>query len=70
MIDRARIACNHRNMNIQSLIGTPIEQVERALVLATLEACNGNKTAAARLLGISIRTMYYKLERYQGQRAA
>ena len=55
---------------IELLIGTPIEQVERGLILATLESCNGNKTAAARVLGISIRTMYYKLERYQGQRVA
>lgn len=28
-----------------------------------LERCNGNKTQAARYLGISIRTLYYRLER-------
>lgn len=57
-------------MNIKSLIGKPIEKVERALILATLESCGGNKTAAARMLGVSVKTMYNKLARYQGAGAA
>ena len=57
-------------MNIKPLIGKPIEKVERALILATLESCGGNKTAAARMLGVSVKTMYNKLERYNGKPVA
>ena len=40
------------------------EAWERELLRQILEECGGNKTAAARRLGISIRTLYNKLERY------
>ena len=39
---------------------------ERRLILATLEECGGNKDRAARLLGISLKTLYNKLNRYRG----
>lgn len=38
-----------------------LSQVERAAILATLEECNGNRTHAARKLGISRRALIYKL---------
>ena len=46
---------------------TKIADVERAHVRAVLEAFDGNKTLAARSLGISRRTMYNFLER-EGER--
>ncbi|MBI4511054.1 MAG: sigma-54-dependent Fis family transcriptional regulator [Deltaproteobacteria bacterium] len=46
-------------------IGTPIEDVEREVILRTLEAHRGNKTAAAETLGISRRSIYNKLAVYQ-----
>ena len=56
-------------MNIQRLIGTPMAEVERALILATLESCGDNKTEAAKLLGLSVRTMHYKIKRYAAGKA-
>lgn len=43
----------------------PLTQVERAHILKVLAANNGNKRAAARQLGISLRTLYYRLEEYK-----
>jgi two-component system response regulator AtoC len=42
----------------------PIEEVERRYILRVLQAVSGNKTAAARVLGIERKTLYRKLERY------
>jgi len=44
-------------------IGTPMEEVERRLIHETLRHTGGDKTLAARLLGIAARTIYRKLER-------
>jgi two-component system response regulator RegA len=42
-----------------------LEEMEREHILAALARCEGNRTAAAAALGISRRTLYYKLEEYQ-----
>ncbi|WP_019401580.1 MULTISPECIES: helix-turn-helix domain-containing protein [unclassified Chelatococcus] len=47
-----------------ALVGQPMAVVERELILATLVYCNGNRTHAARMLGISIRTLRNKLADY------
>ena len=44
-------------------IGTPLEEVERRVLHETLRHTGGDKTMAARLLGIAARTIYRKLER-------
>ena len=41
-----------------------VEELERKLILRSLGAANDNKAEAARLLGISERTLWYKLKRY------
>ena len=41
-----------------------VEQFERKLILRALAAANDNKSQAARLLGVSERTLWYKLKRY------
>ncbi|NMO16999.1 sigma-54-dependent Fis family transcriptional regulator [Pyxidicoccus fallax] len=46
-------------------IGTPMEEVERRVIHETLRHTRGDKTLAARLLGIAARTIYRKLEREQ-----
>lgn len=42
--------------------------VERGLLLATLERTGGNRTEAARRLGISVRTVYNKINSYRRSR--
>ena len=48
----------------ESLVGLPVADVERDLILATLRHTDGNRTHAANVLGISIRTMRNKLREY------
>ncbi|MBI5496886.1 MAG: sigma-54-dependent Fis family transcriptional regulator [Deltaproteobacteria bacterium] len=42
-------------------VGTPMADVERQVIRATLARCNDDKALAARLLGISVRTIYRRL---------
>jgi len=48
-----------------ALVGRRMEDVERALILETLSHCLGNRTRAAEMLGISIRTLRNKLHEYR-----
>lgn len=52
---------------IAALVGRRMEEVERELILETLGRCLGNRTRAAEILGISIRTLRNKLAEYRGQ---
>jgi two-component system response regulator FlrC len=45
--------------------GSSVSDMERKLIITTLEQTNGNRTHAARLLGISIRTLRNKLREYR-----
>lgn len=47
------------------LVGKTVAQVERDLIIDTLKHCLGNRTHAATILGISIRTLRNKLNQYQ-----
>jgi len=44
--------------------GLTLREVEQEHILRTLHAVNGNRTRAARLLGISLRCLQYKLKSY------
>lgn len=46
-------------------VGTTVEQAERNLILKTLEATGHNKTRAAEILGISLKTLHNKLKKYR-----
>ena len=45
--------------------GTSLDEAEKRLILKTLETTGGNKTRAAEILGISVRTLHNKLHRYR-----
>src|SRR6266702_1964689 len=45
-------------------VGTTVEEAEKLLILKTLEAINNNKTRAAEILGISLKTLHNKLKEY------
>lgn len=47
-----------------SLVGRTVADVERDLIIDTLQHCLGNRTHAANILGISIRTLRNKLKQY------
>lgn len=49
----------------KSLVGQTVNSVEKDLILNTLEHCLGNRTKAANILGISIRTLRNKLKAYE-----
>jgi DNA-binding NtrC family response regulator len=46
-------------------VGTPIEEVERQMIIRTLQKTSNNKTRAAELLGISLKTLHNKLRLYR-----
>lgn len=48
----------------QTLVGRTVADVEQNLILETLDHCLGNRTHAANILGISIRTLRNKLKAY------
>ncbi|MEJ2120802.1 MAG: sigma-54 dependent transcriptional regulator [Alphaproteobacteria bacterium] len=50
-----------------AMVGRTVADVERDLILNTLEHCLGNRTHAANILGISIRTLRNKLKLYTDQ---
>jgi two-component system response regulator HydG len=52
---------------LQLPIGSTMEAIEREVILRTLEANRGNKTATAEVLGISRRSIYNKLAEYEAQ---
>ena len=49
---------------VPMLIGSTVEAIERELVLQTLARCDGNRTRAARVLGVSVRTLRNKIRQY------
>jgi DNA-binding NtrC family response regulator len=48
----------------RALVGRTVAEVERELILDTLDHTLGNRTHAANILGISIRTLRNKLNEY------
>ena len=51
-------------------VGSTLDEVERELIGRTIEFAAGNKTQAARMLGLGVRTLYRRLERYTGAETA
>jgi two-component system, response regulator FlrC len=56
----------HDGVNARgALVGRTVADVERDLIIETLQHCLGNRTHAATILGISIRTLRNKLQLYR-----
>jgi two-component system, NtrC family, response regulator HydG len=47
--------------------GVSLEEVEHELIIRTLESVRGNKVRAAEILGISLKTLYNRLEKYRAR---
>lgn len=52
------------NQIVPLLIGSTVGEIERELVLQTLARYDGNRTHAARVLGVSVRTLRNKIRLY------
>jgi two-component system, NtrC family, response regulator AtoC len=48
-------------------VGTPLDEIERRVTMATLSRCGNVKKRAAEILGISLKTLYNRLEAYARQ---
>jgi DNA-binding NtrC family response regulator len=66
-IDQAETSTAHAlaaEQAMRVLVGRTVAEVERDLILETLKHCHGNRSHAANILGISIRTLRNKLNDY------
>jgi two-component system response regulator AtoC len=54
---------------IRIAVGTTAAEAEKRLILATLESCGGDKTKAARVLGLSLKTIYNRLKAFRDEPA-
>ncbi len=54
----------------ETMVGRTVAEVEQALIIQTLDHCLGNRTHAATILGISIRTLRNKLKQYTDEGVA
>jgi DNA-binding NtrC family response regulator len=52
--------------HLRMAVGLPLAEVERRAILATVEQLDGDKKAAAQVLGVSLKTLYTKLKQYRG----
>jgi DNA-binding NtrC family response regulator len=60
---------NSAEIKESSLVGRTVDSVEKELIISTLSHCLGNRTHAANILGISIRTLRNKLNSYSKEYA-
>ncbi len=56
---------NRSEDTISFPVGAPLDVIERQMILRTLAKCGNNKTKAAELLQISLKTMHNKLNAYR-----
>ena len=63
---QSRGVIHHEKQLTQPLVdkGVTLEEAEKQLIIRTLKECRGNRTTAARKIGISRRTLHRKLNRY------
>jgi len=68
--ERAQAASEGRSARMEIDVPSSMDDIERRAIEATLDYTSGDKTRAARLLNIGRKTIYRKLEQYNGQRQA
>ena len=55
---------------LQIRLGASVQEAERRLILATLEELEGDKKRAAKVLGISLKTLYNRLNVYEAAKSS
>jgi transcriptional regulator with GAF, ATPase, and Fis domain len=66
-VERAQAASEGRVTKLEIDVPSSMDEIERHAIEATLDYTSGDKTKAARLLSIGRKTIYRKLEQYNGQ---
>ena len=61
--DEVQSASQHQVENVPA--GLTMKEMEKELILKTLERMDGNRTQTAEILGISLRSLQYKLKHYE-----
>ncbi len=64
-----KVSISNTNPTVSSLVGMPLNQIEREIILNTLDHNGGNQAKAAKILGISDRTLRDKIRLYRQQGA-
>ena len=67
-VERAKAASEGRTSTFEVTVPSSMEEIERQAIEATLDYTEGDKTHAAKALGIGRKTLYRKLEQYNGGR--
>ncbi len=67
-VERAQAASEGRSSKLEIEVPSSMDEIERHAIEATLDYTSGDKTRAARLLNIGRKTIYRKLEQYNGKR--
>ena len=65
-VERAKAASEGRTTTFEVTVPSSMEEIERQAIEATLDYTSGDKSHAARALGIGRKTLYRKLEQYNG----
>lgn len=65
--ERAQAASEGRSTRIEIEVPSSMDEIERRAIEATLDYTSGDKTKAARFLNIGRKTIYRKLEQYNGE---
>jgi len=65
--ERAKAASEGRTTTFEVTVPSSMEEIERQAIEATLDYTEGDKSHAARALGIGRKTLYRKLEQYNGK---
>jgi transcriptional regulator with GAF, ATPase, and Fis domain len=68
--ERAQAASEGRSSTLEIDVPSSMDEIERRVIEATLDYTSGDKTRAAKLLAIGRKTIYRKLEQYNGQNPA
>jgi transcriptional regulator with GAF, ATPase, and Fis domain len=66
-VERAQAASEGRNTKLEIDVPSSMDEIERHAIEATLDYTSGDKTRAARLLNIGRKTIYRKLDQYNGK---
>ncbi|HKO96795.1 MAG TPA: sigma 54-interacting transcriptional regulator [Pyrinomonadaceae bacterium] len=65
-VERARAASEGRTTTFEVTVPSSMDEIERQAIEATLDYTRGDKTHAAKALGIGRKTLYRKLDQYNG----